>query len=82
MIDHALRHGADVNAASGYAHRTPLMVAALHGRVEATRLLLAKAADAAADAAAVDDKGYTALRLATVQHHPNVAYLLRRKAPR
>jgi len=74
MLDQALRYGAEVNLQSrhSYAHRTALMAAAMHGRVEAAQFLLARGANAGMR----DDKGLTARDLAIQSHHPDVANLL------
>jgi hypothetical protein len=72
LMKRALRHGANVNRGGSYAGRTPLMVAAIHGRVEATQFLLAHGADPKL----TDRKGLSALALAKQQGREEVARII------
>jgi uncharacterized protein len=71
-MDRALRFGADVNFRGSYAGRTPLMVAAIHGRTEVARFLLSRGADPRL----TDQKGFTALALARRSKKRETARLL------
>ena len=71
-MNQAVYYGADVNARVSYAGRTPLFVAAIHGKAEAARFLLAHGAEPNLK----DEKGLTALDLATSERHPDVAQVL------
>ena len=53
---------------------TPLMVAALNGRTEIVRMLLALAPNTAVDHA--DARGFTALLMVTLYHHADILRLL------
>ena len=70
-ISHALSRGAAINAQNGYAGRTALMVAAMHGRNKAVSLLLARGANPSL----LDDKGNTARALAHNGKHEDTARL-------
>ena len=64
--------GVDNEERGGRYHTTPLMVAALHYRETIVKLLLT----ASADITATDDRGMTALQLATSEQHLPVMALL------
>jgi len=67
--------GADVNQRGGVNNWTPLKHAVHKNQRDAVRVLIDAGADINATAGTRGRD--TALRLATVQHHPNIAALLR-----
>ncbi len=71
-----LDHGAQVNA-QGYDTTTPLMVAAMYGKVDVVRTLL----DHGADPAIRDKQGWTALRWAALRGWDDAISLLRDCSP-
>lgn len=74
-IDHALLRGASINAPDGYAGRTALMGASMHGQTKAVAFLIARGADINT----VDETGKTARQLAEHGKHFDTARLLAKR---
>ena len=70
-INHALSRGASINAPDGYAGRTALMGASMHGQTKAVTFLIARGADINT----VDETGKTARQLAENGKHLDTARL-------
>ena len=67
-----LEPNVDIEERGGRYNTTPLMVAAHHYRTSIVQLLI----DSSADTSARDDRGMTALRLATSEQHLPIMYIL------
>ena len=74
-LSELIASGADVNQRGGVNDWTPLMHAVHKNQIAAVRALIAAGADINAEAGARG--GDTALKLAMVQDHPEIAALLR-----
>lgn len=68
-----LEHGADINAPARVTHSTPLMEAALYGRLSIAKMLIEKGADLNRRT----NSGYTALMIANQNNQRKIAKLLK-----